>query len=61
MQLRKIIMRRGQFPADDAAMMLPYRALRNLSKKWRNVSSEWRTALSHLVLLFDGRFIPATV
>jgi len=54
MFLRKIIKNRAVFPSNEAAIMLLYLALRNISKKWTMPIRNWMAALSRFAIVFEG-------
>jgi len=58
-RLRKVTRNRGQFPTGQAALKVPYLAVRNLAD-YRSPntgirSSGWKQALQAFTIYFDGR------
>ena len=56
---RKVTRNRGQFPSEQAALKVPYLAIRNLEDfRGRSVgirSSGWKQALQAFTIYFEGR------
>jgi putative transposase len=52
--LRKIIKNRGRFPTDEAAMKLPFLALKNVGLRWKR-PVEWTAAFGQFSILFADR------
>jgi hypothetical protein len=61
-RLRKVTRNRGQFPSEQAALKVLYRAVRNLEEfRTPNTgirSSGWKQALQAFTIYFDGRIPP---
>lgn len=55
-RLRKIIKTRGHFPNDDAATMLIWLALRNITADWGLAAAEWREAMNQFAIAYSDRF-----
>ena len=53
-QLRKIIKTRGHFPTDDAATMLLWLALQNITAGRGHPAQEWREAMNQFTTLFKN-------
>jgi putative transposase len=53
--LREVIKTRGSFPTDEAAIKLPFLAIRNAGTRWRR-AIEWTEAMSQLAVVFAARF-----
>ncbi len=56
-RLRKIIKTRGHFPSDvQAAVLLIWLALRNITADWGRAANHWKSAMNQLVILYEDRF-----
>jgi len=58
--LRKVIMPRGSFPSDEAALKLLYLALKGIRRKWTRPVADWRAALNRFAILVEDR-VPVTL
>ena len=57
--LRKLIMTRGAFPTDEAAIKLLYPGLRNIARRWTMLIHKWKQAMRRLMIRFGKAFNPA--
>ena len=57
--LRKIIKTRGAFPSDQAARILLYLALLNLSRRWSRPLANWKAAIYQFVIMYEDG-VPGT-
>ena len=57
--LRKLIMTRGAFPTDEAAIKLLCPGLRSIARRWTVPIQNWKQAMGRLMIRFDKAFNPA--
>lgn len=55
-RIRKVVVTKGHFPSDDAAIKTIFLALRQLERKWNSIPPPyWRAAYAQLVVRFGDR------
>ena len=60
-RIRKIIKTRGHFPNDEAATKLIWLALRNITADWGRPVHHWKAAMNQFAILYEDRFLKASV
>ena len=60
-RIRKIIKTRGHFPNDDAATKLIWLALRNITADWTRPVHHWKAAMNQFAILYEDRFLRASL
>ena len=60
-RIRKIIKTRGHFPTDEAATKLIWLALRNITADWNRPVHHWKAAMNQFAILYEDRFLKASL
>jgi putative transposase len=51
-----LLLSRGHFSTDEAAIKLLYLVLRRVSNDWKNAQREWTAAMTQFPIMFGDRF-----
>ena len=53
-QLRKVVKKKGAFPAPESVRKVMYLAMARASARWSKPVKDWASALNHLAVVFEG-------